>query len=110
MSETPIRRTVTVVNPEGIHLRPAGLLSQTANQFQSKIEIIRGGDRFDGKSTLSILTLVAEKGTQLTIEAVGPDASAAIEALAALVEQGFPGPTADDAPTRGDAGEDIPDE
>jgi phosphotransferase system HPr (HPr) family protein len=90
MSETTASRTVTVINPEGLHLRPAGLFAQLASQFDSKIEVIKDGDRFDGKSTLALLTLVAEKGTQFTIEAVGHDADDAIGALVNLVERGFP--------------------
>ena len=74
-----------------MHLRPAGLFAQLAIRFDAKVEIIKDGDRFDGKSALSILTLVAEQGPELRIEATGSDALAALQALAELVEQGFPG-------------------
>lgn len=91
MSQPSSSKIVKVINPEGLHLRPAGLFAQLANQFDAKVEIIKDGDRFDGKSALSILTLVAEQGTELCIEATGSDALAALQALAELVEQGFPG-------------------
>lgn len=91
MTQSTANRTVTVNNPSGLHLRPAFLFAQLAGQFESKIEVIKGGERIDGKSILSILTLAAEKGTVLKIEAVGTDAQAALEALARLVEQGFQG-------------------
>jgi phosphocarrier protein len=43
----------------------------------------------DGKSILNILTLAAVEGTSLTIEATGPDAQAALDALAELVMRNF---------------------
>jgi phosphocarrier protein len=43
----------------------------------------------DGKSILAILTLAAVEGTQLAIEATGPDAEAALDALAKLVSDNF---------------------
>lgn len=92
MTQQCSSRIVRIINPEGLHLRPAGLFAQLANQYDAKVEIIKDGDRFDGKSALSILTLVAEQGTELCIEATGSDAQAALQALAELVEQGFPGP------------------
>lgn len=96
MSDSTVIRNVTIVNPNGLHLRPAGLFAKLANQFDASIEIIKDGDHFDGKSALSILTLVAEQGTQLCIEATGPDAQVALDALADLVKQGFADPeTAD---------------
>lgn len=91
MTKSTAHRTVTVNNPLGLHLRPAFLFAQLAAQFESKIEVVKGGERIDGKSILSILTLAAEQGTKLKIEAVGEDAQDALEALAQLVEQGFQG-------------------
>ena len=45
--------------------------------------------RVDGKSLLSILTLGVQQGSEITIEAVGHDAEAALEALVRLIERGF---------------------
>lgn len=91
MTEPTAHRTVTIINPLGLHARPAFLFAQLAGQFESKITVIKEGERVDGKSILSILTLAAAQGTHLEIEAVGQDAHAALEALARLVDQGFQG-------------------
>ena len=45
----------------------------------------------DGKSVLEIIGLAASKGTELNIEADGPDASDAVEAIIQLFVHGFPG-------------------
>lgn len=84
-----LRRTVTVLNPHGLHLRLASLFAHWAASFESKIEVVKDSERVDGKSVLGILALAAEHGTQLLIEAHGPDADFAIEKLASLFEQEF---------------------
>ena len=89
MTEEKASRTVTVMNPQGLHARPVDMFVKLANQFTSNIEIIKEGERVDGKSILSVLTLAAEQGTRLSIEATGHDANAALDALAALVASGF---------------------
>lgn len=89
MSETKATRTVVVTNPQGLHARPADLFVKTASRFVSKVELIKGQERVDGKSILSLLTLAAVEGTRLSIEAVGPDAQQALDALAELVEHNF---------------------
>jgi phosphotransferase system HPr (HPr) family protein len=75
-----------VLGSNGLHARPADLFSQQARRFQSKIEVVKEGARVDGKSILDVLTLAAVQGTVLTLEATGPDARTALEALAKLIE------------------------
>jgi len=82
-----LSKQVAVNNPQGLHARPAYALVELAGQFQADIEIIRNGERADGKSILAILGLAAEKGTQLTIQASGEDAAQAVDALVELLLQ-----------------------
>ena len=89
MSTTPANRRVTLNNPQGLHARPADLFARRASKFESKIEVIKSGHRVDGKSILDILTLAAEYGTELEIEATGRDAAAALDALVQLIESNF---------------------
>lgn len=90
MSDPTYIRTVTIVNSPGLHLRPAKLFVEMASQFHSRIELIKDDMRIDGKSILSILTLGAAQGTQVSLEGTGPDSQAAVDALVALIESGFP--------------------
>lgn len=82
--------TVTINNPQGLHMRPAYLFAETAAKFESKIELVKEEIRIDGKSVLSILTLGATQGTQVSVEATGADAQEAIETLEGLLISGFP--------------------
>lgn len=86
---SPLSRTVTVRNAQGLHARPADLLVRTANQFASTIKIGRSGELVDCKSILSLLTLGAAQGTELALTAEGDDAESALESIEALFDAGF---------------------
>ncbi|HZZ28684.1 MAG TPA: HPr family phosphocarrier protein [Pirellulales bacterium] len=89
MNDVKANRTLVVNNPQGIHARPANLIVRLAQQFQSKIEFTKENHRVDGKSILELLTLAAVQGTELRVEATGPDAQHAIDALAELFAGNF---------------------
>ena len=48
-----VERKVTVVNPTGLHLRPAGLLCQTSMKFDSKVMIFYKEKEINAKSVLN---------------------------------------------------------
>ena len=89
MTETNRSERVTVNCSEGLHARPADQFVRLAKRFQSVIEIEKDGKQVDGKSILSILTLAAAQGSELTILASGDDAEQAVEALVGLIESDF---------------------
>jgi phosphocarrier protein len=66
------------------------MFAELARQFQSRIELVRNDRRVQASSIIDLLTLGAAQGTELILEAVGDDAEEAVEALAKLVESGFP--------------------
>ncbi len=87
--DTIATRSVTVVNPQGFHARPAHLFMKLAESFPCSIEILKGNEKINGKSILDLLTLGAGNGTTLTLRASGERAEDAVEALAKLIEAGF---------------------
>jgi phosphocarrier protein HPr len=84
-----VTREVVIANALGLHARAAARFVQTAARFDAHIRVARGGRAVDGKSLMGVLLLAAARGTTLTLEADGPDAAGAIEALAELVSAGF---------------------
>jgi len=84
-----IDRAVTIVNPLGLHARPAAQFVRVASTFQSHIELVKDGMVINGKSIMGVMMLAAEQGATLTIQADGPDAEAALDALARLIADGF---------------------
>jgi phosphocarrier protein len=82
-------KTVTVVNPLGMHARAAAKFVHLAARFRSRIVVQRQARQMDGKSIMGLLLLAAAQGTLVTIAADGPDEQAAVDALVALVASGF---------------------
>ena len=79
------RRQVGLSNVLGLHLRVAGRFVGLANAFQSDVRVYCKGIIADGRSILSLLSLAAECGTMLALEAEGCDAEDAVAALADLI-------------------------
>ena len=80
---------VTVINKLGLHARPAMSFVDTANSFTSDIKVTKDGQTVDGKSIMQLMMLAAPKGSELQIDAQGPDAQPAVEALVKLVKSKF---------------------
>ncbi|WDQ18202.1 MULTISPECIES: HPr family phosphocarrier protein [Rhodopirellula] len=89
MSAPLHERSVRVLNRQGLHARPADLLVRCASEFQSQIFLQKGSEKVDCRSILSLLTLGATEGTDLTVSAQGQDAEQALEAVARLFDLGF---------------------
>jgi len=87
--QEPIERTFVVQNKLGLHARPAAVFVQTANRFESSVEVQKEDLKIDGKSIMGIMTLAAEMGSSITVRAAGKDAAAALDALAKLIESNF---------------------
>jgi phosphocarrier protein len=79
------RRQVGVGHVLGLHLRVANKFVKLANTFQSEIQVHCKGIIANGKSILSLLSLAAEGGSVLALEAQGCDAEDAVSALAVLI-------------------------
>ncbi len=78
-------RKIEVKNKVGLHARPAALFVQTANKFNSSINVICNEISADGKSIIGILMLGANQGTKIIIKAEGEDAQLAIAELEKLL-------------------------
>ena len=89
LGQETLTREVVVANSQGLHARPADMLAREARKWQSRIELVADAQRADGKCILEVLTLAAEAGTRLVVEATGPDARQALEAVGSLFERRF---------------------
>ncbi len=84
-----IEREATIVNPLGMHARPAAALVKLASGFTSDIEVVKDGMAVNGKSIMGVMMLAAECGSSVLVRTNGPDEEAAMRALLALVAGGF---------------------
>jgi phosphocarrier protein len=94
------RRQVEITNPLGLHLRPADKFVKLASSFPgTEVKVHYQGQEFNGKSILELTMIAAECGTLLELEARGPQAEAAVAALAELVLARFhEGPEGEEVP------------
>jgi phosphocarrier protein HPr len=81
MEHQIVQKEIIIKNKQGLHARPAAIFVQIANKFDSDIFIIKDDEEVNGKSIMGILMLAAEKGTVISIKAVGPDAQKAVSEL-----------------------------
>lgn len=82
-------RTLQIQNELGLHARAGTKFVQLASKFPCEITVIKASNEVNGKSILSLLTLMAPKGTTLTIKAKGDRADEAVAALAQLIDDKF---------------------
>jgi phosphotransferase system HPr (HPr) family protein len=84
-----LSRQVDITNFLGLHLRAAEKLVRLAGQFQANVWIACDGRKASGGSILDLLTLGAACGSRLELEADGPEAEVALDALIGLIGRGF---------------------
>ena len=94
MSESKATRTVVVTDPAGVHARTAVAIAETVRRGKSRVTLVKDGQPVEGTEVLQILTMVADQGDTVTLEAVGPDAEAVLSALEPL----FAGRFGEEAP------------
>jgi len=82
-------REIEIVNKLGLHARASAKLTQLASEFQSEIWLSRSGRRVNAKSIMGVMMLAAGKGSTVLVEAQGPDAEKALQALQALIAERF---------------------
>jgi phosphocarrier protein HPr len=80
---------VTIRNKKGLHARASAKFVKCAEAFDAVIRVTRDGQTVGGSSIMGLMMLAAGPGSLILIEAEGPQAPEAIEALVALIEAGF---------------------
>ena len=82
-------RRLDIVNRKGLHARATAKLVQCVEKYEADITVTRCDETVGGTSIMGILTLGAAMGTDITVTASGPQALAALDAIAALVANRF---------------------
>jgi len=89
--ETPATavRRVVVCNRKGLHARAAAKFVKLAGSFPAEVTVVRRDQSVPGSSIMGLMMLAAGPGSELELRASGPEAEAALDALAALVQRRF---------------------
>jgi len=84
-----ITKDFTINNKLGLHARPSAQITQAASRFSSEVWISKDGRRVNAKSIMGVMMLAAGQGSVLTVDADGPDAAEAVDAIGELIATGF---------------------
>ena len=84
-----VSQKVTVKNPTGLHLRPAGIQCKEAMQFKSHITFRYRENTANAKSVLSVLGACIKSGDEIELVCEGEDEQEALVALVQAIENGL---------------------
>ena len=84
-----MEKTVTILNEQGLHARPASIFVKTASKFKCNVSIVHGSGVANAKSIINIMSLGLKKGEEIKIVTEGTDENEAMDALLVLVENKF---------------------
>ena len=85
-----IRQKVTITNPTGLHLRPAGMFCNIASRYKCKVEFMYNDDTAaNAKSVLSVLGACVKSGDEIELICDGEDEEEAMKAMMDAVESGL---------------------
>ncbi|VVS99393.1 Phosphocarrier protein HPr (modular protein) [Rhizobium sp. EC-SD404] len=87
--DQPLKRTLSIVNKRGLHARASAKFVQTVERFDAEIVVSKDGVSVGGSSIMGLMMLAASPGCHIAVEASGPEAPEALEALAELVANRF---------------------
>lgn len=82
-------REMTIVNRRGLHARASAKFVRVVEGHESEVHVSKDGQIVEGGSIMGLLMLGAGPGSKITVSARGDDAAAVLQALAALVADGF---------------------
>ncbi|AND16294.1 HPr family phosphocarrier protein [Rathayibacter tritici] len=84
-SDEQVQRRVRLINPNGLHARPAADFVTLAATFDARID----ANGKDATSLLGVMSLGLDRGDEVVLSATGPEAQEAVRRLGDLVESGF---------------------
>lgn len=84
-----VKQKVTISNPTGLHLRPAGMFCNTANRYECKVTFEYDNTTANAKSVLSVLGACIKSGDEIVLVCEGEGEEEALRAMVEAVESGL---------------------
>lgn len=84
-----VSQKITIKNPTGLHLRPAGILCKEAMEFKSLITFRFRENTANAKSVLSVLGACVKCGDEIELFCEGEDEEEALKTLVTAIENGL---------------------
>lgn len=84
-----VTKTVTVINAQGFHMRPATVFASEMGKFQSKVTLQTATKNVDAKSLMNIIAACIKCGTEVKVVCEGADEQAALDKAVEMIESGL---------------------
>jgi phosphocarrier protein len=82
-------RVIRIVNEKGLHARASAKFVQTVEKFDADVRVIRSGESVGGTSIMGLMSLAAGRGSDITVDAIGKDATDVVAAIDTLISSRF---------------------
>jgi phosphocarrier protein HPr len=88
-SSGAVSREIPIINKRGLHARASAKFVQLVERFNAEVTVTRNGESVGGNSIMGLMMLSAGPGTTILVSVKGPEAQAALDAIAELVGNKF---------------------
>ena len=84
-----VSKKTKIVNPMGMHMRPAGMFANAMMKFDSEVELVANGKTVNAKSIMNLIAACIKCGTEVEVQCSGPDEEAALLEAVRLIDSGL---------------------
>jgi phosphocarrier protein len=84
-----IEEKVKIINNAGLHTRPAATIVKLASKYKCEFFLNKDGYHINGKSIIGVMTLAAEKGSEIVLSFDGDDELEASKEIKDFFNRGF---------------------
>lgn len=84
-----VTATTKIVNPQGMHMRPAQLFVNTMAKYKSDVTIVFNDKNINAKSIMHLMAACIKQGSEIEIQCCGEQEAEALKAAVELVESGL---------------------
>lgn len=78
-----------VVNPQGMHMRPAQLFVNTMAPYPCEVTILFRGKALNAKSIMHLMAACIKQGSEIEVQCDGEREQEALQAAVSLIESGL---------------------
>ena len=84
-----VSEKLTIINKQGLHMRPASTFVQTMAKYRSDVTILFNGRRVNGKSVMQVMTACIKCGAEIEIQCSGSDEEEMLKAAGEMIRSGL---------------------
>ena len=84
-----VSKQTKIVNPMGMHMRPAGMFANAMMKFDSDVNLVANGKTVNAKSIMNLIAACIKCGAEVEVQCSGPDEEAALLEAVRLIESGL---------------------